>query len=190
MTEKMKKRDIVGKAQEIVNDYLKSGNLRVEVDFFEEDDEIKQIIITKSDIKGGTEEIGAMADVNESQTVSSESEKDIIFSITEYMHQIGIPAHIKGYKYLRDAILMGYENSSVLNSITKRLYPEIARKYQTTPSRVERAIRHAIEVAWNRGNPERFEKLFGYTISSQKGRPTNSEFIAIVTDGLIINHKK
>lgn len=105
-------------------------------------------------------------------------EKDV----TDMIHEIGVPAHIKGYQYLREAIEM-------LNSITKILYPTIAKKYQTTPSRVERAIRHAIEVAWSRGKMETLDSLFGYTINTGKGKPTNSEFIALIADKIRLQYK-
>jgi two-component system response regulator (stage 0 sporulation protein A) len=104
--------------------------------------------------------------------------------VTSIMHELGIPAHIKGYMYLRDAIIMVVSRVELLSRITKELYPTIADKYSTTPSRVERAIRHAIEVAWVRGNVEFIEKMFGHTISQDKGKPTNSEFIAMVADKL------
>lgn len=109
--------------------------------------------------------------------------------ITELLHEIGIPAHIKGYMYLRTAILETYINVDFLGQITKVLYPEIARKYATTASRVERAIRHAIEVAWNRGNIDAIDDIFGYTISASKAKPTNSEFIAMISDKLRLEHR-
>ncbi len=104
--------------------------------------------------------------------------------VTNVIHEIGIPAHIKGYQYLREAITMSINDMDILNSITKQLYPNIAKKYNTTPSRVERAIRHAIEVAWSRGKMDTIDKLFGYTINNGKGKPTNSEFIALIADRL------
>lgn len=113
--------------------------------------------------------------------VSATSLKKIV---TNVMHELGVPAHIKGYAYLREAILMSINNIEIINSITKDLYPTLAKKYSTTPSRIERAIRHAIEVAWNRGKIETINKFFGYTISSTKGKPTNSEFIAMIADKL------
>jgi len=110
-------------------------------------------------------------------------------SITNIIHEVGVPAHIKGYQYLRDAITMVYNNIELLSAVTKTLYPAIAEKYRTTPSRVERAIRHAIEVAWTRGNIDSISHLFGYTINISKAKPTNSEFIAMVADKLRIEHK-
>ena len=110
--------------------------------------------------------------------------KNLDASITSIIHEIGVPAHIKGYMYLREAISMVYNDIELLGSITKVLYPDIAKKYNTTASRVERAIRHAIEVAWSRGNIESISSLFGYTVSMTKAKPTNSEFIAMVADKL------
>ena len=109
--------------------------------------------------------------------------------VTNIIHEIGVPAHIKGYQYLRDAIMMSVDDSEMLNSITKILYPSIAKQHGTTPSRVERAIRHAIEVAWSRGKMDTLDDLFGYTISNGKGKPTNSEFIALITDKIRLQMK-
>lgn len=115
--------------------------------------------------------------------------KNLDANITSIIHEIGVPAHIKGYQYLREAITMVYTNIEILGAITKTLYPDIAVKFKTTPSRVERAIRHAIEVAWTRGNIDSISQLFGYTINISKSKPTNSEFIAMVADKLRIEHK-
>ncbi|URN94244.1 MAG: sporulation transcription factor Spo0A [Candidatus Pristimantibacillus lignocellulolyticus] len=115
--------------------------------------------------------------------------KNLDANITSIIHEIGVPAHIKGYQYLREAITMVYNNIEILGSITKTLYPAIAEKFKTTPSRVERAIRHAIEVAWTRGNIDSISHLFGYTVNISKSKPTNSEFIAMVADKLRIEHK-
>ena len=104
--------------------------------------------------------------------------------VTDILHEIGVPAHIKGYHYLRDSIIMSVEHPEIINAVTKQLYPSVAKKYETTSSRVERAIRHAIEVAWNRGNPDILNDLFGYTISNGKGKPTNSEFKALISDNI------
>jgi two-component system response regulator (stage 0 sporulation protein A) len=116
-------------------------------------------------------------------------EQNLEDRVTNMIHEIGIPAHIKGYHYLRDSILMAIDDMDVLNAITKILYPTVAKKYQTTSSRVERAIRHAIEVAWNRGKIDILDDLFGYTISYGKGKPTNSEFIALVADTIRLEQK-
>ena len=110
--------------------------------------------------------------------------------VTNIIHEIGVPAHIKGYQYLRDAIILAVNDIEMLNSITKVLYPTIAKKHQTTPSRVERAIRHAIEVAWSRGKMDTIDALFGYTVSTGKGKPTNSEFIALIADKIRLEYKK
>ena len=116
------------------------------------------------------------------------SDRSLEADITEIIHDIGIPAHIKGYQYLRDSIMLSVKDNDVINSITKILYPTIAKKYQTTSSRVERAIRHVIEVAWNRGNTDTLNGLFGYTISNGKGKPTNSEFIALIADKIRLEY--
>lgn len=115
--------------------------------------------------------------------------RNLEVEVTGIMHEIGVPAHIKGYQYLRDAIIMVVNELDIINSITKQLYPSIARMYNTTPSRVERAIRHAIEVAWSRGQVDAIDKLFGYTINIGKGKPTNSEFIAMIADKLRLQMK-
>ena len=116
----------------------------------------------------------------------TENQLEII--ITNMIHEIGVPAHIKGYQYLRDSIMMAVCDMDILNSITKQLYPSIAQKFDTTPSRVERAIRHAIEVAWGRGNMDTIDALFGYTIHAGKGKPTNSEFIALIADKIRLEY--
>lgn len=116
-------------------------------------------------------------------------EFDLEELVTEYIHELGVPAHIKGYQYIRSAIIMVVNNMELLNYITKQLYPTIAKKYRTTSSRVERAIRHSIEVAWDRGQPEVMNDIFGYTISNTKGKPTNSEFIAMVADKIRLQIK-
>lgn len=110
--------------------------------------------------------------------------------VTDIIHEIGVPAHIKGYQYLREAIILTINDMDVINAVTKVLYPEVAKKFNTTPSRVERAIRHAIEVAWDRGDIETLQKFFGYTVSNIKGKPTNSEFIAMIADCLSLRQKQ
>lgn len=109
--------------------------------------------------------------------------------MTDILHQIGVPAHIKGYHYLRDSILMSIENPEIINAVTKQLYPAVAKIYETTSSRVERAIRHAIEVAWDRGDVDILNSYFGYTIHTSRGKPTNSEFIAMISDKLRLEMK-
>ena len=122
-------------------------------------------------------------------TNGEDRERNLESDVTNIIHEIGVPAHIKGYQYLREAIMMSVEDNEMLNSITKVLYPSIAKKYQTTPSRVERAIRHAIEVAWSRGKMETLDAMFGYTINTGKGKPTNSEFIALIADKIRLQYK-
>ena len=112
------------------------------------------------------------------------NQQNIETMVTNIIHEIGVPAHIKGYQYLREAIIIAVEDMDVINAITKILYPQVAKTFQTTPSRVERAIRHAIEVAWDRGDLDTLQKFFGYTVSNTKGKPTNSEFIALIADKL------
>ena len=117
------------------------------------------------------------------------NEADLELRVTKMIHEVGVPAHIKGYQYLRDAIMMTVDDMNVINAITKVLYPTVARHYSTTSSRVERAIRHAIEVAWDRGDVEVLQKVFGYTVSQTKGKPTNSEFISMLADRLRLELK-
>ena len=117
---------------------------------------------------------------------SEPSNPSLRVQVTEILHQIGVPAHIKGYHYLRDSIMMAIEDPEIINAVTKQLYPSVAKQYNTTSSRVERAIRHAIEVAWDRGNVDVLNSYFGYTIHSSRGKPTNSEFIAMISDKLCL----
>lgn len=124
--------------------------------------------------------------VNKLEYMAQNLENDV----TQMLHEIGIPAHIKGYQYLRDAIVISVEDQEMLTSVTKVLYPTIAKKHKTTPSRVERAIRHAIEVAWSRGKMDTINDLFGYTVSTGKGKPTNSEFIALIADKIRLDYKR
>ena len=117
------------------------------------------------------------------------TDSDLEVMVTDIIHQIGVPAHIKGYHYLREAIILSIKNSEIINSVTKLLYPTVAKKYSTTPSRVERAIRHAIEVAWDRGDIDVLNGYFGYTIQVERGKPTNSEFIAMISDKMRLKLK-
>lgn len=143
-----------------------------------------QIMITVP--SGETDSVAAGTVPAVTESVVRDLEKDV----TDMIHEIGVPAHIKGYQYLREAIMMSVEDVEMLGSITKILYPTIAKKYQTTPSRVERAIRHAIEVAWSRGRMETLDALFGYTINTGKGKPTNSEFIALIADKIRLQYRR
>ncbi|MBQ9848284.1 MAG: sporulation transcription factor Spo0A [Clostridia bacterium] len=122
-------------------------------------------------------------------TVPSRDDADLEAQVTKIIHQIGVPAHIKGYQYLRTAIIMTINNTDVINSVTKILYPSVAKQYGTTSSRVERAIRHAIEVAWDRGDLDVLNSFFGYTVQNSRGKPTNSEFIAMIADNLRLKNK-
>ena len=119
----------------------------------------------------------------------SDDDADLETQVTKILHKIGVPAHIKGYQYLRTAIIMTVENNNLINSVTKILYPSVAKTYETTSSRVERAIRHAIEVAWDRGDLDVLNSYFGYTIQNERGKPTNSEFIAMISDNLHLKNR-
>lgn len=127
--------------------------------------------------------------INAYEKVEHNTAEDLEHVVTEIIHEVGVPAHIKGYQYLREAIIMSVNDMDMLNSITKVLYPTIAKKFDTTSSRVERAIRHAIEVAWSRGKMDTIDELFGYTVNNGKGKPTNSEFIALITDKIRLQIK-
>ena len=127
--------------------------------------------------------------VNPYESRTEYMERNLEADVTAMIHDIGVPAHIKGYQYLRDAIILSVEDMDMLNSITKILYPTIAKRNQTTSSRVERAIRHAIEVAWSRGNMDTINDMFGYTINTGKGKPTNSEFVALIADRIRLDYK-
>ena len=138
--------------------------------------------LTRRVIEAGTQELAPS-----SARLSPEAELEM--RVTQIIHDIGVPAHIKGYQYLRTSILMTVEDMDVINAITKILYPTVAKKYRTTSSRVERAIRHAIEVAWDRGDVEVLNSFFGYTVSNAKGKPTNSEFISMIADRIRLERK-
>lgn len=140
---------------------------------------MQSLLANRSAAKGGGKE----------QTSAEDPIQDIETQVTRIIHQIGVPAHIKGYQYLRTAILLTIRDSDMINSVTKVLYPSVAKKYQTTTSRVERAIRHAIEVAWDRGDVDTLNSYFGYTIQNNRGKPTNSEFIAMIADNLRLKYK-
>lgn len=142
--------------------------------------------------RASTKRPGTAVRIKKAETVPNQKEymeRNLETDVTNIIHEVGVPAHIKGYQYLRDAIIMSVTDMEMLNSITKILYPTIAKQHQTTPSRVERAIRHAIEVAWSRGKMDTIEELFGYTVSGGKGKPTNSEFIALIADKIRLEYK-
>lgn len=144
-------------------------------------DRVRQVV---SDVKGEDVPI-TMAPT----AMPMRNSRNLEVEVTRVIHEIGVPAHVKGYQYLRDAIMLVVDEINYLGAVTKELYPTIAQKYDTTPSRVERAIRHAIELAWDRGDVDKINKVFGYTISGEKGKPTNSEFIAIIADRLRLENK-
>lgn len=143
---------------------------------------VRQVV---RDVKSRDEIRGPMSTISMQPVVA----KNMEVEVTKIIHEIGVPAHVKGYQYLRDAIMLVVDEINYLGAVTKELYPAIAQKYDTTPSRVERAIRHAIELAWDRGDVDKINKVFGYTISGEKGKPTNSEFIAIIADRLRLENK-
>ena len=136
-----------------------------------------------------TERVEEILQANRSSERRRNPEMDIETMVTNVIHEIGVPAHIKGYQYLREAIIIAVGDMEVINAITKVLYPQVAKTFSTTPSRVERAIRHAIEVAWDRGDLDTLQRFFGYTVSNTKGKPTNSEFIAMIADNLRLKYK-
>lgn len=144
-----------------------------------------QIMITVPSARGKASRAAMQSTEKNDPKAMRDLEKDV----TNMIHEIGVPAHIKGYQYLREAIMMSVEDPGMISSITKILYPTIAKRFQTTPSRVERAIRHAIEVAWSRGRMETLDALFGYTIDTGKGKPTNSEFIALIADRIRLSYR-
>jgi two-component system response regulator (stage 0 sporulation protein A) len=150
---------------------------------------IRQLVGNSTVVSSSSSSYSSSSVIKSNVVPIAKGGKNLDANITSIIHEIGVPAHIKGYQYLREAITMVYNNIEILGAITKTLYPAIAEKFKTTPSRVERAIRHAIEVAWTRGNIDSISHLFGYTINISKSKPTNSEFIAMVADKLRIEHK-
>lgn len=155
--------DVLIKRIKEVKNLQSIGQIKNNIPYYAKEIKSSYIEITSNDIK---------------------SEENLEALVTNVIHEVGVPAHIKGYQYLREAIIMVVNNIDIINQITKQLYPEIAHKYHTTASRVERAIRHAIEVAWGRGQQDVVESIFGYTVNAAKGKPTNSEFIAMIADKL------
>ena len=144
---------------------------------------VQYLMLKPCDMTALTERLEEMRGGQERKQQSRPSGKPSIEAmVTSIIHEIGVPAHIKGYQYLREAIIIAVNDMDVINAITKVLYPQVAKAFQTTPSRVERAIRHAIEVAWDRGDLDTLQRFFGYTVSNTKGKPTNSEFIALIAD--------
>ncbi len=151
---------------------------------------VRYLMLKPCDMSALVERLEEIRGGSQPLTVSRHTDKNSIEAmVTNIIHEIGVPAHIKGYQYLREAIIIAVADMDVINAITKVLYPQVAKAFQTTPSRVERAIRHAIEVAWDRGDLDTLQRFFGYTVSNTKGKPTNSEFIALIADKLQLQLK-
>ena len=151
---------------------------------------VRYLMLKPCDMTALVERLEELRGGSAQQNTQPATGKDNIESlVTSIIHEIGVPAHIKGYQYLREAIIIAVNDMDVINAITKVLYPQVAKTFQTTPSRVERAIRHAIEVAWDRGDLDTLQRFFGYTVSNTKGKPTNSEFIALIADKLQLQLK-
>lgn len=179
---------------EQVNTTLTNDNERmfkILTDLMNTNKEFQIKITVPGNIPEGEKESGSRFLIEPPIMVKEEAtpKRDLEQDVTDMIHEIGVPAHIKGYQYLREAIMMSVKDIDMLNSITKVLYPTIAKRFQTTPSRVERAIRHAIEVAWSRGRMETLDALFGYTVNHGKGKPTNSEFIALIADRIRLQYR-
>ena len=178
----MEKRPTILATSGFITDYVASSaaNLGAQYLMLKPCD-ISALVERMEEIRGGE---------NLRRTSSRNTDKNNIETmVTGIIHEIGVPAHIKGYQYLREAIIIAVNDMDVINAITKVLYPQVAKTFQTTPSRVERAIRHAIEVAWDRGDLDTLQRFFGYTVSNTKGKPTNSEFIALIADRLHLQLK-
>jgi len=151
---------------------------------------VQYVLLKPCSTKAVLERLDEMrATLTQNSRIRRGGEINIEAMVTSMIHEIGVPAHIKGYQYLREAIILAVKDMEVINAITKVLYPQVAKTFATTPSRVERAIRHAIEVAWDRGDLETLQRFFGYTVSNSKGKPTNSEFIALIADKLQLQIK-
>jgi len=178
----MERRPIVLATSCFVSDYVSNtvGNLGLR-NLMTRSGDMTALVERLEEIRGGESlRISAVRRMDKSNIESI---------VTGIIHEIGVPAHIKGYQYLREAIIIAVNDMDVINAITKVLYPQVAKTFQTTPSRVERAIRHAIEVAWDRGDLDTLQRFFGYTVSNTKGKPTNSEFIALIADKLQLQLK-
>ena len=178
----MERRPVVFATSGFVTDYVASAAANLGV---------RYLMLKPCDLSALVErmEETRVGTVRQSLPVRNGSGGGIEAMVTSIIHEIGVPAHIKGYQYLREAIIIAVNDMDVINAITKVLYPQVAKTFQTTPSRVERAIRHAIEVAWDRGDLDTLQRFFGYTVSNTKGKPTNSEFIALIADKLQLQLK-
>ena len=178
----MENRPVVFATSGFITDYVASAAANLGV---------RYLMLKPCDLSALVERMEEVRSVGVKQlsAVRSNANNDIEAMVTNIIHEIGVPAHIKGYQYLREAIIIAVGDMDVINAITKVLYPQVAKTFQTTPSRVERAIRHAIEVAWDRGDLDTLQRFFGYTVSNTKGKPTNSEFIALIADKLQLQLK-
>ena len=176
----LEKRPIVFATSGFITDYVASAAAGLGV---------RYLMLKPCDLTALVERMEEIRIPSVKQTTTSRSNGGIEAMVTNIIHEIGVPAHIKGYQYLREAIIIAVGDMDVINAITKVLYPQVAKTFQTTPSRVERAIRHAIEVAWDRGDLDTLQRFFGYTVSNTKGKPTNSEFIALIADKLQLQLK-
>ncbi len=178
----MDKRPVVFATSGFITDYVASAAANLGV---------RYLMLKPCDLSALVERMEEVRTVSTGRTpqLRTGSSGGIEAMVTNIIHEIGVPAHIKGYQYLREAIIIAVGDMEVINAITKVLYPQVAKAFQTTPSRVERAIRHAIEVAWDRGDLDTLQRFFGYTVSNTKGKPTNSEFIALIADKLQLQLK-
>lgn len=178
--------------ENVIEDAFRLGASYYIMKPFDEEVVIRQLLRMDDEMKSDLAQKQTRVVISKQDTMETEyrMEDHLEEDVTDIIHEIGVPAHIKGYQYLRDAIMMSVDDGEMLNSITKLLYPTIAQKHKTTPSRVERAIRHAIEVAWSRGKVDTIDELFGYTINNGKGKPTNSEFVALIADKIRLEYKQ
>ncbi len=178
----MEKRPVVFATSGFITDYVASAAASLGV---------RYLMLKPCDLSALVERMEEVRSIGARQkpAVRGSANGGIEAMVTGIIHEIGVPAHIKGYQYLREAIIIATQDMDVINAITKVLYPQVAKTFQTTPSRVERAIRHAIEVAWDRGDLDTLQRFFGYTVSNTKGKPTNSEFIALIADKLQLQLK-
>ena len=178
--ERMEHKPVTLATSRFVTDYVASAAANLGV---------RYLMLKPCDLSALVERLEELRNTGKQPVSKHADTPSIETMVTGIIHEIGVPAHIKGYQYLREAIIIAVEDMDVINAITKVLYPQVAKAFQTTPSRVERAIRHAIEVAWDRGDLDTLQRFFGYTVSNTKGKPTNSEFIALIADKLQLQLK-
>ena len=162
----------------LLTSFLSTDNLAIQV----RELGVSYFLLKPFSMESLVERLSLITNDSVAKLIDDDRRTSLAHSVTNIIHEVGVPAHIKGYHYVREAIMMAVEDMDLLNAITKVLYPSVAKKFETTPSRVERAIRHAIETAWNRGDLDTLNRFFGYTVSNSKGKPTNSEFIAMIAD--------